>query len=127
LFPHLSLTVTCTRTRPRLASPPPCPVPLSTPPRPLRRCAADLGLISRRVASGSYTSLEHYLADVQLLFRNCRAFNRADTEYVACANRLEAFLRARISQGLFLAAPAPGAGAGAGTAGGRGVSAADSS
>lgn len=64
-------------------------------------CCADLSLIARRAASGAYTSLEHYLADVHLMFRNCRAFNRPDTEYVACANKLEAFLRARVSQGIF--------------------------
>lgn len=73
----------------------------------------DLSLIARRAASGGYTSLEHYLADVHLMFRNCRAFNRPDTEYVACANKLEAFLRARVSQGIFTL-PSTGAGAGAG-------------
>lgn len=80
---------------------------------------ADLSLIARRAAGGGYTSLEHYLADVHLMLRNCRAFNRPDTEYVACANKLEAFLRARVSQGIFtLPAAATGAGAGAGSGAG---------
>ncbi len=79
-------------------------------------------MISRRAAAGAYGSLEHFLADVTLMTRNCRAFNRPDSEYVACANKLEAFLRARISQGLFTGA-APGAAA----AGGAGAGAASSS
>ena len=61
----------------------------------------DLSIIKRRVDDSAYNSLEHYLADVYLMFRNCRAFNRLDTEYVACATKLEVFLRARIQQGIF--------------------------
>ena len=61
----------------------------------------DLSIIKRRVDDAAYNSLEHYLADVNLMFRNCRAFNRLDTEYVSCATKLEAFLRSRVQLGLF--------------------------
>ena len=61
----------------------------------------DLSVIRRRVDEAAYNSLEHFLADINLMFRNCRAFNRSDTEYVACASKLEVFLRARITQGIF--------------------------
>jgi len=35
------------------------------------------------------------MADVSLMLRNCRTFNAPDTEYVACANKLELFAKAR--------------------------------
>ena len=85
------------------------------PPPPLHRARAshpaalsappDLSLIKRRVEEGAYNSLEHYLADVNLMFRNCRAFNRLDTEYVALATKLESYLRARLTGGFALAPP----------------------
>lgn len=72
-----------------------CPVPSFRPP------ATDLSLIRRRVLETQtppryYRSLEHFLQDVGLVFSNCRAYNKPDTEYVACANKLQAFVTARV-------------------------------
>jgi len=66
----------------------------------------DLSLIGRRVADGYYNSVDHFLGDISLMFANCRAFNHPDTEYVACAKKLDAFVRARVAQQPW-AAPAP--------------------
>ena len=38
----------------------------------------------------------HHLNDVQRGFENCRAYNKPDTEYVACASKLEAWVRGRV-------------------------------
>ena len=43
-----------------------------------------------------YRSFEHHLNDVQRVFENCRAYNKPDTEYVACASKLEAWVRGRV-------------------------------
>lgn len=55
----------------------------------------DLMTIRNRVYERYYRSLEHFLEDVGLVFSNCRAYNKPDTEYVACANKLTAFVAAR--------------------------------
>lgn len=58
----------------------------------------DLGTIRRKVADNAYTSLSHWFSDMERVFKNCRAYNKEDTEYVSCANKLEAFVRARMTQ-----------------------------
>ena len=67
--------------------------------------AADLSLIRSRVTARHYRSLEHFLEDVSLVFANCRAYNKPDTEYVACANKLQAFVAARVRAMQSSAAP----------------------
>ena len=41
-------------------------------------------------------SRDQFNADVLLVFANCRRYNRPDTEFVACANKLEPFFKARM-------------------------------
>ena len=43
-----------------------------------------------------YLSRDQFAADVALVFANCRRYNRPDTEFVACANKLEPFFKARM-------------------------------
>jgi len=59
------------------------------------------------VKAHRYNSPEQWMADVGLLLRNCRTFNKPDTEIVACAARLEAFVRARAAQAFGVAIPLP--------------------
>ncbi len=51
-----------------------------------------------KAAASLYGSLDAFMADITLLVKNCRTYNRPDTEYVACANKLELFAKARAAQ-----------------------------
>lgn len=73
---------------------PTAPLPLLPPP-------ADLGLIKQRVlgnvaGQAPYLSRDQFAADVALMLSNCRRYNRPDTEFVACANKLEPYFKARV-------------------------------
>ena len=58
----------------------------------------DLSLVARRVDSGTYyRSLEMFAADLRVLFANCRTYNKADTEYYKCAQRLEQHFESRLA------------------------------
>lgn len=56
----------------------------------------DLSKISDRVRSGFYDGIEGYITDLKTMLDNCRKYNKPETDYVACANRLEAFITSRI-------------------------------
>lgn len=43
-----------------------------------------------------YRSLDHWLWDMQLMTNNARVYNRPDSEYVACASRVDAFVQSRL-------------------------------
>jgi len=46
---------------------------------------------------GSYESKHAFLNDIGLMCANCRAFNTdPDNDFVACANKVEAFIRPRV-------------------------------
>ena len=55
----------------------------------------DLSLVDKRARRGSYASLRAMLLDLHLIVDNCRKYNAPETEYVAAANKLEAFFVAR--------------------------------
>ncbi|XP_033111742.1 histone acetyltransferase KAT2A-like [Anneissia japonica] len=51
----------------------------------------DLKTMHERVKNRYYSSPKLFIADMQRIFSNCRAYNAVDTEYVRCANTLERF------------------------------------
>jgi histone acetyltransferase len=53
----------------------------------------DLHTIGQRLHAGFYRSRDIFVADVRLIFDNCRLYNREDTEYYACASALEEYFK----------------------------------
>ncbi|XP_072179087.1 histone acetyltransferase KAT2A-like [Diadema setosum] len=58
----------------------------------------DLKTMTERFKSKYYSSRKLFIADMQRIFSNCRAYNTADTEYVRCANTLERFFMNKIKE-----------------------------
>lgn len=59
----------------------------------------DLSLIRARLDGGSYyKSLEMFHADLRRMCGNCKLYNKEDTPYHKCADRLETFINAKVSQ-----------------------------
>lgn len=59
---------------------------------------SDLRTMSERLKSKYYCSKKLFIADMQRIFSNCRAYNAADTEYVRYANTLEKFFMNKIKE-----------------------------
>ncbi|KAH8921088.1 Bromodomain-containing protein [Atractiella rhizophila] len=58
----------------------------------------DLETLEWRLDQNSYSDMEGYLRDIQLIFDNCRAYNAETSNYVKNANKLEKFLREKVKQ-----------------------------
>lgn len=58
----------------------------------------DLRTMSERLKTKYYCSKKLFVADMQRIFSNCRAYNAADTEYVRYANTLEKFFMNKIKE-----------------------------
>ena len=75
----------------------------------------DFGLILKRCLQRApaphYRSLEQWMGDAARVTDNARRYNKPETEYYACANKVDAFLTGRL-RGL-LGIGSAGAGAGA--------------
>jgi hypothetical protein len=69
--------------------------PLCTPP-PSPPPPADFGLIRERCAARHYRSLQHWLGDATLVLDNCRAYNKAGTDYAACAGKVDMWVTSRL-------------------------------
>lgn len=54
--------------------------------------------MTERFKGKYYSSRKLFIADMQRVFSNCRAYNAADTEYVRCANTLERFFLNKIKE-----------------------------
>ena len=54
--------------------------------------------MTERLKNKYYCSKKLFIADMQRIFSNCRAYNAADTEYVKCANTLERFFFNKIRE-----------------------------
>lgn len=52
-----------------------------------------ISVIEERLGAGFYRSRDIFVVDMRLIFDNCRLYNREDTEYYACANRLEEYFK----------------------------------
>jgi histone acetyltransferase len=51
----------------------------------------DLKTMTDRLKNKYYINKRLFIADMQRIFNNCRAYNGSDTEYYKCANTLERF------------------------------------
>ncbi|XP_071803239.1 histone acetyltransferase KAT2A-like [Asterias amurensis] len=58
----------------------------------------DLKTMTERLKNKYYCSKKLFIADMQRIFSNCRAYNAADTEYVKGANTLERFFFNKIRE-----------------------------
>ncbi|XP_072037931.1 histone acetyltransferase KAT2A-like isoform X2 [Amphiura filiformis] len=58
----------------------------------------DLKTMTERNKNKYYCTKKLFVADMQRIFSNCRAYNGADTEYVRCANSLERFFFNKIKE-----------------------------
>jgi histone acetyltransferase len=52
----------------------------------------DLSTMEEKLINDSYASPKELVADLELVFNNCRKFNGASTVYSKCANKLEKFM-----------------------------------
>lgn len=57
----------------------------------------DFSQIEDKIEAEQYASLDDFVADVSLVFVNCKSFNDPSTQYYKCAERLEEFFRKRLS------------------------------
>ena len=46
---------------------------------------ADLRSVKADIADGKIRTLEHLAAELEIMFNNCKAYNKPDTEYYAIA------------------------------------------
>ncbi|KAL0476949.1 histone acetyltransferase [Acrasis kona] len=53
----------------------------------------DLSTIQGRLESGFYRSKDIFIANMRLVFDNCRMYNHEDTIYYKCANHLEEYFK----------------------------------
>ena len=56
----------------------------------------DISLIKKRCQDNYYTTLSQYIYDIGLIITNCRLYNKPDTEYTICANKLEIFINQKL-------------------------------
>lgn len=52
----------------------------------------DLSTVEERLECGFYTTPKDLVADLRLIFGNCRQYNDATTVYAKCANKLERYM-----------------------------------
>ena len=48
--------------------------------------------MSEKLKAKHYSNKEIFIADLRLIFANCRGFNAPDTEYYKCADVLEEYV-----------------------------------
>ena len=53
----------------------------------------DFGTISQNLNQGSYSTMEEFAQDIELVFSNCRTFNPPLTYPVTCADVVEKAFR----------------------------------
>ncbi|KAH6648038.1 Bromodomain-containing protein [Truncatella angustata] len=58
----------------------------------------DLSTIEERLDSDLYAAPKDLVADLKLIFSNCRQYNDATTVYTKCAVRLEKFMWSLIKE-----------------------------
>ena len=55
-----------------------------------------MSTILSKAKSGYYATLKMYHADLQRMFQNCRVYNLPTTQFVMCADKLDAFATTQI-------------------------------
>ena len=58
---------------------------------PMAQIPMDLGTVMSRVGKNQYGSAEAVLADVRLVWSNCRGYNEQGTEVFKAAEEMEGF------------------------------------
>ena len=58
----------------------------------------DLKTMSERLKSKYYINERLFIANMQRIFNNCRAYNGSDTEYYKLANNLECFFIGKMKE-----------------------------
>ncbi|KAG0428131.1 hypothetical protein HPB47_024871 [Ixodes persulcatus] len=58
----------------------------------------DLKTITERLKNHYYVHKRLFIADMQRIFSNCRAYNSPDTEYYKCANTLDRFFQNKMKE-----------------------------
>uniref|UniRef100_A0A2R5LNL4 histone acetyltransferase n=1 Tax=Ornithodoros turicata TaxID=34597 RepID=A0A2R5LNL4_9ACAR len=58
----------------------------------------DLRSMSEKLKNHYYINKRLFIADMQRIFSNCRAYNSPDTEYYKCANTLERFFQNKMKE-----------------------------
>lgn len=58
----------------------------------------DLKTITERLRNHYYVHKRLFIADMQRIFSNCRAYNSPDTEYYKCANTLDRFFQNKMKE-----------------------------
>ncbi|GAA5821343.1 hypothetical protein JCM3770_006256 [Rhodotorula araucariae] len=56
----------------------------------------DLATMESKLEANSYETLEQFLHDAKLIFKNCRQYNDNGSNYVKNANKLESYLDAQV-------------------------------
>eukprot|EP01138_Halocafeteria_seosinensis_P002176 gb/GECG01002226.1/.p1 GENE.gb/GECG01002226.1/~~gb/GECG01002226.1/.p1 ORF type:complete len:433 (+),score=58.20 gb/GECG01002226.1/:1-1299(+) len=55
----------------------------------------DLSSIEKKVKRSGYSSISELKDDLRLMTDNCRTYNKPDTDFVTCANEVDAFVEKR--------------------------------
>ncbi|OKL56040.1 Histone acetyltransferase GCN5 [Talaromyces atroroseus] len=58
----------------------------------------DLSAMEQRLGQDSYTAPKDLVANLTLIFSNCRPYNDATTVYAKCANKLEKYMWSLIKE-----------------------------
>ena len=58
----------------------------------------DLKTMSERLKNRYYCNKRLFIADMNRIFTNCRAYNQPDTDYYKCANSLEKFFQSKMKE-----------------------------
>lgn len=56
----------------------------------------DLSTIEKNLEENLYRNMERFISDVTLIFTNCRTFNKPNTQYHKCVERLEEHFRKKL-------------------------------
>ncbi len=56
----------------------------------------DLSTIYNKAKAGHYGTVKMYHADLHRMFQNCRVYNKPTTQFVMCADKLDAYATTKL-------------------------------
>lgn len=56
----------------------------------------DFEMMEHKLETNQYKTTEEFIADVQLIFDNCRSYNPETTIYHKCATKLEKYFKEQL-------------------------------